>query len=392
MKPEAAEPRERVLSAVKGEEVFPIPVDVMENLIYPDLEARLCQHFNLAEDDHEGVLRALGAHFRWAKPAYIGPPLEEATFQLPSSFEVSFPAKKAARGIWGTWEGVGTLSEVFDRPLKSVETVADIEAYAWPDPNWFDYTHVGWIHDDADAYLPVSQWAERHCGYARVGVAFELVFTRILDLFGMETGLMHMATRPDLIQATVAHIGEFLEEHYRRIAQVGQGYFDFLYFIDDFAGQGGMLLSPQKWKEYFLPLWKRLFAIVHAYDMKVLMHMCGAVRPVLGELIDAGLDVFAVVQTTAVGMDAAELKREFGADLTFYGGVDTQRILPYGSPDDVRREVRRLADILGKGGRYVLSSSHLLMDEVPLGNVLAMYDEACLYQPHWPDKMLGAPK
>jgi uroporphyrinogen decarboxylase len=115
--------------------------------------------------------------------------------------------------------------------------------------------------------------------------------------------------------------------------------------------------------------------------MKALMHSYGAVRPVLGNLIDAGLDVFEVVQITADGMDPVGLKREFGAHLTFYGAVDSQKILPYGTPNDVRREVRRLVDTLGKRGRYILASMHLLMDDVPVENVLAMYDEARSYQP-----------
>lgn len=141
-----------------------------------------------------------------------------------------------------------------------------------------------------------------------------------------------------------------------------------------------MLVAPNKWREYFLPLWKRLFAIAHEHGMRVGLHSCGAVRPVLSDLIDAGLDILQVVQVTAVGMDAAELKREFGRHLAFYGGMDTQHILPQGSPADVRREVRRLIDILGTDGRFILASMHFLMDDVPVENVLAMYDEARTYR------------
>ncbi len=371
--------RDRVLASVGGEEVLPIPVDVFRSLIFPKLEAGLCRHFGLGETDHEGVLCALGAHTRFGYPAYVGPPLAKAPFDV----RVEFPNKEVVCGIWGTWEGMESFSEGFDRPLRSAETVGDIEAHAWPDPDWFDYECWGGRLDDLDVYLPLPQWAEQYSDFARVAVGWSPVFCRIMDLCGMQAGLMNLAARPDLVHAMVTHTGEFLEEYYRRIAQAGQGYIDFLGFGDDFAGQKGMLLSPQSWREYFLPLWERLFATAHEHGMKTWMHACGAVRPVLGDLIDVGLDVLETVQTTAVGMDPAELKREFGAHLTFYGAMDTQDLLPYGTSDDVRREVRRLVDILGKGGRYILTSMHLLMDDVPVENALAMYDEARSYRPDW---------
>jgi uroporphyrinogen decarboxylase len=351
----------------------------MENLIYPRLETGLRRHFGLAEADHEGVLVSLGAHTRWGKPLYVGPPLEQAPFQPPSTF----PAKKAFRSIWGSWTGMNTYTDEIPRPLSQVETVADVDAHCWPNPDWFDYGRIGWSLDDADAFLPMAHWARRHADYARIIGGFDPVFSRIMDLCGMEVGLALMAARPDLVHALVAHIGEFHEEYYRRIAEAARGHADFIGFGDDFAGQEGMLVSPARWREYFLPLWRRLFEIAHQNDLNAVLHSCGAIRPVLGDLIDAGLDVFEVVQVTARGMDPAELKREFGAHLTFYGGIDTQHILPHGTPDDVQRQVRRLLDVFSLGGRYILANTHYLMDDVPVENALAMYDEAHTYRPHW---------
>jgi uroporphyrinogen decarboxylase len=372
------DPRERVLAAIAGKETFPVPVDVFENYVYPTLEADLCRRFGLHAQDHEGVLKGLGAHMRWGAPAYVGPPLEDAPVQPPSAF----PARKATRNIWGSWDGMNTYYEGIDRPLRAAETVAEIDAYPWPSPDWFDYGRLGWFKDGSETPRPVAEWAERHRDYARILVGFNPVFSRIMDLCGMETGLMRIAARPDLIHAMVAHIGEFLEEYYRRVAWAGRDHADFLGFGDDFAGQQGLLLNPQRWREYFLPLWRRLFAVAHEHGLKTQMHMCGAVRPVLGDLIDAGLDVFEVVQITAVGMDPRELKQEFGAHVAFYGGLDTQQVLPCGKPADVRREVRRLIEDLAKGGGYILASMHILMDDVPAENVLAMYEEARSYAPY----------
>ena len=373
----ASTPRARALAALGGQAVYPIPCDVMENLIYPGVERGLCQHFGLAEGDHEGVLAALGSHTRWCKPLYIGPDLEEAPIQPPSSF----PNKKATRSIWGSWSGMNTYSDEIERPLRAIETLADVDAHRWPDPGWFDASRVGWLWDDPAQYVPWTAWSMRHADTLRLAGGFDPVFSRIMDLCGMEAGLMLMAARPDLVHALVGHIGEFLEEYYRRMAEAGQGHIDVLCFGDDFASQESLLLSPRRWREYFLPLWKRLFAVAHRHGMKALLHSCGSVRAILGDLIDAGLDIFEVVQVTAAGMSPVELKREFGAHLTFYGGMDTQHIMPHGRPDAVRAEVRRLVDTLGKGGRFILAPSHLLMDDVPVGNVLAMYNEARTYVP-----------
>jgi uroporphyrinogen decarboxylase len=205
----------------------------------------------------------------------------------------------------------------------------------------------------------------------------------VMELYGMDTGLLNLALRPDLIHATVAKIGEYLEEYYERLAESASGYVDFLGFGDDFAGQNGMLLSPDKWREYFLPLWRRLFAIAYRYNLIPMMHMCGGISPVLGDLIDAGLGVCEVMQVTARGMDPVELKREFGQHVAFYGGMDTQQTLPFGTVDDVRREVRERIEVMARGGRYVLSSMHFLMDIIPVENVVAMYDEARTYEPAW---------
>jgi hypothetical protein len=122
-----ATPRQRVLAAVHGEEVLPVPYDVMENQIHPLLERSLARHFGLHQTDHLGVLHKLGAHLRWGRPAYVGPPLAEAPVQPPDPW----PSKRATRNIWGGWSGMNTYSDTIERPLAHVETIAEIEAYPW---------------------------------------------------------------------------------------------------------------------------------------------------------------------------------------------------------------------------------------------------------------------
>ena len=369
--------RARTLACLDGGEVFPVPTDLYLNMIYPPLEAQLMRHYAVGETDHEGLRVALGAHIRYGMPIYIGPEPETTTELGPAVF----PAAQVMKNIWGAWDGVETLSDSYPRPLREAQSVSDIHAHRWPEPDWYDYSRLGWKGDTAEQVLPVAGWARRHASFARTVHAWMPVFTNIMDLFGMEVGLVNLATRPDLIEATVGHIEEFLLEYYERLAASVEGHADVFGFSDDFAGQAGLLMNPNKWRKMFLPMWQRFFAIAHKHNMKTQMHSCGSVRAVLGDLVDAGLDVLENVQIRAVGMDPVELKREFGSHLTFYGAVDEQILLPTGTPEEVHAEVRRLVDILGRNGRYILTSSHFLQGDIPAENVIAMYDEARVYVP-----------
>jgi len=364
------------MAAMNGESIFPVPTDVFENGVHPELRTRLSRHFGIAEQDNEALLKIFQASIRWTRPRYIGPELEESSSHVPV-----YPATKMVKDIWGTWgESAATYYDGLPRPLMGAETVAEIDAYAWPDPDWFDYGRVGWVMNPPGTYIPVAEWSERNSDYARLAGGWSPISAKSMDMFGIETGLLRIAERPDLMEATVAHIGEFWEGYYRRFASAGRGHFDILAWGDDFASQQGLLMRPALWRKWFLPIWKRLFAIAHENGMKAALHSCGSVRAVIGDLIDVGLDILENVQTTCKGMDPTELKREFGQHITFYGGMDTQVVLPRGSPEDVRREVRRLIDILGQNGRYIFTTSHYLMDDVSVENAVAMYEEANSYR------------
>ena len=368
-------PKERVLAAMNGEAIFPVPTDVFENGVHPELRRRLAQHFGFAESDNESLMQSFGASIRWCRPLYIGPALEESDSHVPV-----YPATRMVKDIWGTWgEAAATYYDGLPRPLQNVESVADINAYPWPNPDWFDYSQVGWIMDEPEAYVPVAQWAEKFADYAKLGGGWSPIFSKAMDMYGIEQGLMCIAERPDLMEATIRHIGEFLEEYYRRFARACRGHLEILAWGDDFSSQRGLMLRPALWRQWFLPIWKRLFAIAHENDMKAAFHSCGAVRAIIPDLIGAGLDILENVQTNCTGMAPQELKREYGRELTFYGGMDTQAIMPRGSCEEVRSEVRRLIDIFGENGRYIFTTSHYLMDDVSLENAVALYDEANSY-------------
>jgi uroporphyrinogen decarboxylase len=154
---------------------------------------------------------------------------------------------------------------------------------------------------------------------------------------------------------------------------------DWLWTGDDVASQRSLVMSPRSWRQLIKPHLARVFAVGKAHGLWVAYHCCGTLRPIIGDLVEMGLDVLNPVQCNCPGMDPLELKREFGSKLSFMGGVDTQDLLPHGSADDVRRATRRLIDgMTGDGGGFILAASHTIPPETPLENIFAMYAEAGL--------------
>jgi len=130
---------------------------------------------------------------------------------------------------------------------------------------------------------------------------------------------------------------------------------------------------------YLKPTYRKYFELAKKYDLKVWFHSCGQFRPVMGDLIDIGMDVWETAQVHLKGNEPEVLKREYGDHITFFGAISTQTVLPFGTTEDVRKQVRERIQVLGKNGGYICGPDHGIMPDVPLENVLAMYDEAKKY-------------
>ena len=128
------------------------------------------------------------------------------------------------------------------------------------------------------------------------------------------------------------------------------------------------------WEEYILPRHLRLNAAIRQFDVKIMYHSCGAVYPLIGELIDKmGIDVLNPLQPRAAGMDPKRIKREYGDRLSFYGAIDIQETMPHGTPQDVWAEARERCEVLGHGGGYIMATAHYTQADTPLENLLALY-------------------
>lgn len=171
-----------------------------------------------------------------------------------------------------------------------------------------------------------------------------------------------------LVEIHLANLERFL-------GAVGE-YIDIILFGDDLGMQTGPMMSPQMYCEFFKPrhtlLWNRAKELA---DVKVMLHCCGGIRELLPHLIEAGLDAINPVQISCAGMDAAELKAEFGRDVTFWGGgCDTRDVLPNGTPEQIREHVKRQVEILRPDGGFVFQQVHNILANVPPENIVAMFD------------------
>jgi uroporphyrinogen decarboxylase len=160
------------------------------------------------------------------------------------------------------------------------------------------------------------------------------------------------------------------------IVEAAEGYCDICWLGDDFASQTSMMISPALWRKFIRPFLAEQVQLVREHGLYVLYHSCGAVRPVLNDLIDIGVNGLLVYQTTATAMDVASIAREFGGRLVFYGGIDVQQLLSFGTVDDVKRTVEANVLAFADCGGYVVANSHTSVATIRPENIQAMCEAA----------------
>ena len=263
----------------------------------------------------------------------------------------------------------GHYFDLVDFPMKEPSREM-LEAFPWPDPS----DPLRWEGLDIAAkslYENTSHALVVGCIFG--GGVFE--FPQYLR--GMEQFLMDLLAHPDFADDLMDRITEILiEANSQMLDKIGP-YIQVISVCDDLATQRGPMISPELYRKRIKPRQKRLIeAIKSKTDAFVLYHACGATWEFLPDLIDIGVDIFNPVQVSAEGMgDTVELKRQFGKDLSFWGGVcDTQHVLPFGTPDEIRQETISRLDDLMPGGGFVVAPIHNIQDNTPPENIMAMYE------------------
>ena len=208
------------------------------------------------------------------------------------------------------------------------------------------------------------------------------LFDQLLRVRGMENGLMDLLAEPEFAEAFLERLCDTICSAQTLFLREVGDLIDVHFAADDLAGQNGPLIAPALWRALIKPRQARIIATIKAHtDAPVFFHSCGAVTEFLDELIDIGVDILNPVQVSAAGMDSAALKKRYGSRLSFWGGgCDTQRVLPYGTPAEVRAEAtRRIAD-LAHGGGFVFNPVHNIQAQVPPENIVALFAAAREYR------------
>jgi len=253
-------------------------------------------------------------------------------------------------------------------PLSEAQSIEAIEQYPWPDMN--DHSRVAHVSKIVKELAEENQYAIM----ASPWLLFPL--ERAIAMQGMDKFLLNLVLHPDFSDALLSKItelcrtlmGNFLKE-------VGDA-IDIIKIGDDLGTQDRLLVSPQMYRKQIKPFHSDFIAFIKDHTKaKIFFHTDGDVFDLVDDFIEIGVDILNPIQTSAGRMsNLAELKRRFGQNLCFCGGIDTQQTLPYGSVNDVRREVKRVIGLLGSGGGYMVAAVHTLMDNVPPKNILAMVD------------------
>jgi uroporphyrinogen decarboxylase len=385
--------RERVRTALAHREPDRVPADFLAT---PAVWDRLIGHLELApaadapaeyvDPLREALLRHLEIDLRvLSYDMFCDPPeavVAGGAVEWWGALDRSTPNRMWRRlnpdgttlDVWGTHRQVvehqyGSYDEFASWPLQRAERPSDLDGHPWPEPDWWDFSVL------PDLVRQLDAAGARHLRF-RIGSVFETAW----QLRGMEEFLVDLALNPEVPRSIMSRIADVHVANLERVLDLLGGRLDLVYFYDDVAAQASLLISPETWRTEVRPHHARLIEVAHSRGVPVMYHCDGAIYPLIPELIELGVDVLNPVQPGTSEMQPQRLKEEFGDRLSFHGGIDIVEVLPKVTPTEVAAEVRRVVDVLGRDGGYVLCSSHHIQPDTPTENVLAMYDPALRFR------------
>lgn len=342
--------RERVLTALAHQEPDHVPCWLGAS---PEWKALARAYLGLPDD--ESLLVYLGDDFRRVFSRYAGPDHAHPTRNLchpNATYRTPFGIERYGYGY-----GVPLAM-----PLKHARTVAEVEAYPWPDPEWVDVSHMR-----AEALQYERQ-------YAILGGEWSPFWHDAIDLLDFDGLIYQMYDAPEIVDAVMGHCADYYLAVSRRIFEAAGDAIDIFFIGNDFGAQAGPMISPKLFRRFILPHLKRFVDLGHEFGKPVIMHCDGSIRVLLPDMIAIGLDGIQSVQPYCAGMELSALKRDFGAQLSFMGCIDTQALIE-GTAEEARQLTLRTLQIMMPGGGFIASPSHdYLLPETPVENVIVMYE------------------
>lgn len=342
--------RERGLAAIRHQKTDRLALDYGAT---GNVTKNLCDRLGLG-DNSEALLEFFGIDFR--NGPYVGfkPwPKADAEGWIQDEWGIRH------HYIPGTWD-----RDEMVHPFNEQSTLEQVEAHLWPEP---------WPIENVPALR--QELAKLHEKYL-VKVSPWCPFFHTLGwIMGQEDFLMALHSRPELIDAITGRIVDSCLKHIEIYLNTVGDLVDVVCFGNDFGTQLSTFISPEQWNRFIRPHLKRFYNLVHDHDKYVFQHSCGAIRSLIPALIEDGVDILDPIQVAANGMELSGLYDDFARRITLHGGIDTQLLLPNGTPSEVRAEVRKVDAMARASGGYILTGSQAFMEDIPVENLLALYDE-----------------
>ena len=376
--------RERVMTALNHREPDRVPIDLgativssiakktyielRQHLGLPAVEIKTLDYVQQLPYVDEALMQRFGVDFRMVQ-------LPAATTSSVNIFEEG--AHYAFVDRWGSKLHMpktgGFYFDWVDFPIRE-PTMQALDSYRWPRP------------DSPEVNAQLGREAKllyENTDYALVGSAVigGGIFEQPARVMGLQNFMMALVSEPAFADRLMEEITDLYIQSCDNYLDCVGPYIQVFTYWDDVAGQNGWLIRPELYRKMIKPKQKRLVeAIKRKTGAKLFYHSCGATSGLIPDLIEIGFDILNPVQVSARGMDTKALKAQFGRDIVFWGGgVDTQRVLPFGRPQDVVDEVKRRIDDLAPGGGFVFAAVHNIQALVPPENIVAAFDTALEY-------------
>ncbi len=370
-------PRERVLCSLAHKEPDRVPLDIGGSDVT-----------GLHRDTYTNLARFLGIPDDvriWESVQQVALPQEEMLAQLEVDVRPVFPhatdsselplqgegERLTFRDEWGVkWampKRGGLYFDIVEHPLADACAASDLAGYPWPDGS--DPARLRGLREYA-----VNVAASTQAALTLVPV-YGGIFESAFWLRGFEDFYRDLGSNSPLVEAILDATLQFRLDYWGRALEEVGDFIDVVVEYDDLGHQSGLLISPDMYRRYLKPRHKQLFEFIKGRShAAVLLHTCGAIYELIPDLIETGVDILNPIQVSAGKMgDTRKLKQEFGTELAFWGGgVDTQSVLPRGTPQQVKDEVRRRIEDLAPGGGYVFAAVHNIQPDVPPENIMAM--------------------
>jgi uroporphyrinogen decarboxylase len=368
--------RERVQKSINHEEPDRIPFDLnplfdfyieLKNYLKLDLKENVKHNLAMEVIPHPDVLKKLNVDIISVK---LGSPKTSSTEES---------ANGLVRDAWGvlfklvSQPAGGRYYEAIESPLKDA-TIDDLEKYPWP---------VADLPGRGEGAEKSAKRLYEDTDLALLGRFGGPITETALFMLGMENWMMRLALEPDFINVLLEKITDVQIALDRIGLESTAKYLQiFKASGEDLGMQTGPLYSPKMFKEQLLPHLARRIKAAKSFlrnanpNVKIMLHSCGSIRKFIPDLIEAGVDIIDPIQPHAAGMGPVGLKKDFGKEITFHGGIDIQEVLPFGTEEEIEKEVNRRIQALGVGGGYILSPAHNVQADIPPKNLVAMYRAA----------------